>query len=383
MSLTVGLFVVAGWTLDMEQLTYVVPGWPRMSLLTAVSFMLAGVALWLTLLRGANLAIAAAGLLAAIGLLILVRNVTGWNAHLEQFSLAAIPPAADMQPPARMAPATACALIMFGLSLIFSLRLRTALLHQGLAIAALLTGWLGISRYLFGGEALFAVADMSVHAACLILLLCAGALTLRTDAGIAALLASDGVGGGIARRLLPAAVIVPLVAGALTIHYERRATFSFEAAVAVFALASMIAFVAFVWANAERGERADRLRRTAERALRLSEERHQLNFETALDAIVMIDARGKVTGWNTQAEKMFGWPRGDVLGRELAELIIPEASAKDTAADCAATSRPACRGCSTSASNSPPCIAPDTNSRRAGHHADRLWRRPGVQRIRA
>ena len=323
-SLTVGLFVVAGWTLDLDQITYIVPGWPRMSLLSAVSFMLAGAALWLTVRRESNLAIPAAGLLAAIGLLILIRNISGWNAHLEQFSLAPIPAAVDMQPAARMAPATACALIMFGLSLIFSLRLRTALLHQGLAIAALLTGWLGISRYLFGGEALFAVADMSIHAASLILLLCAGALTLRTDAGIAALLASDGVGGGIARRLLPAAVIVPLVAGALTIHYERRATFSFEAAVAVFALASMIAFVAFVWTNAARGERADRLRRTAERALRLSEERYQLNFETALDAIVMIDARGKVTGWNTQAEKLFGWPRGDVLGRPLAELIIPE-----------------------------------------------------------
>jgi PAS domain S-box-containing protein len=171
---------------------------------------------------------------------------------------------------------------------------------------------------------LFAFSDMPLHSALLILLLCSGALTLRPDAGIAALLASDGVGGGMARRLLPAAVIVPLVAGALTVHYERRATFSFEAAVAVFALCSIVAFVAFVWINAARGERADRMRRTAERALRLSEERHQLNFETALDGIIMIDSRGKITGWNTQAEKMFGWPRAEALGRELAELIIPE-----------------------------------------------------------
>ena len=73
-SLTVGLFVVAGWTLDMDQLTYIVPGWPRMSLLTALSFMLAGAALWLTLRRASQLAIPAAGLLAVIGLLILVRN---------------------------------------------------------------------------------------------------------------------------------------------------------------------------------------------------------------------------------------------------------------------------------------------------------------------
>ena len=323
-SLTVGLFVLLGWFLDLEQLTNIAPGWPRMPMLTAAAIMLAGVALWLTTLHAVPAATTAAGVLAAIGALILLRNGFGWNAHLEQFTLAAIPGDSAVPPPARMAPATASAFVLFGLSLILSMRPRTALLHQGLTIAALLVGWLGLSRYVFGAESLFAFSDMPLHSALLILLLCGSALTLRPDAGIAALLASDGVGGGMARRLLPAAVIVPLVAGALTVHYERRATFSFEAAVAVFALCSIVAFVAFVWINAARGERADRMRRAAERALRLSEERHQLTFETALDGIIMIDSRGKVTGWNTQAEKMFGWPRAEALGHELAELIIPE-----------------------------------------------------------
>src|SRR5688572_3070020 len=323
-SLTVGLFVLTGWFLDLEQLTNIVPGWSRMPMLAAAAFMLAGVTLWLTIQRTVPAATAAAALLTAIGLLILLRNALGWNVHIEQFTLAAIPADSDSPPPARMAPATACAFALLGLSLMLSLRPRMALLHQGLTIVALLIGWLGLSRYVFGAETLFSFSDMPLHSALLILLLCFGALALRPDSGIAALLASDGVGGGMARRLLPAAIIVPLVAGALTVHYERRATFSFEAAVAVFALCSIVAFVAFVWINAARGERADRLRRTAERALRLSEERHQLNFETALDGIVMIDSRGRITGWNTQAEKMFGWPRAEALGRELAELIIPE-----------------------------------------------------------
>ena len=86
-SLTVGLFVVAGWTLDMEPLTNIVPGWPRMTLLTAVAYMLAGMALWLTTLRLARFAIPTAGLVTAIGLLVIIRDVTGWNAHLEQLSL--------------------------------------------------------------------------------------------------------------------------------------------------------------------------------------------------------------------------------------------------------------------------------------------------------
>src|SRR5678815_3928137 len=87
---------------------------------------------------------------------------------------------------------------------------------------------------------------------------------------------------------------------------------------------SMTVFVAFVWVNAARADRGARLRRRAERALRLSEERHQLNFEAALDGIITIDRRGLITGWNNHAEKMFGWPRTEAMGRELADLVIPE-----------------------------------------------------------
>jgi PAS domain S-box-containing protein len=47
-------------------------------------------------------------------------------------------------------------------------------------------------------------------------------------------------------------------------------------------------------------------------------------IETAYDAFVSIDAEGRVTGWNTQAEATFGWMRDEVLGRSLAETVIPE-----------------------------------------------------------
>ena len=64
-SLTVGLFVFAGWFLDLEQLTNIVPGWPRMPMLTAAAFMLAGVALWLLFYQRSLL-----GVLAAFALLV-------------------------------------------------------------------------------------------------------------------------------------------------------------------------------------------------------------------------------------------------------------------------------------------------------------------------
>ena len=65
----------------------------------------------------------------------------------------------------------------------------------------------------------------------------------------------------------------------------------------------------------------ERLR--TEEALRRSEERTQLILDSALDAVITMDARGVVTGWNAPAENAFGWSARQAIGRDLADLIIP------------------------------------------------------------
>src|SRR5882672_4321731 len=64
-------------------------------------------------------------------------------------------------------------------------------------------------------------------------------------------------------------------------------------------------------------------RKQADEALRASEERTRLIVETALDAAIAMDADGAITGWNAQAETVFGWTSKDVVARSLAETIIP------------------------------------------------------------
>jgi len=323
-ALAVGLFVYCGWAFDLEQLTNLVPGWPRMSRLTALEFVAAGAALWLTTVEARRSAIGASLLVIAAALLILFRYILGWDIYFDQLSLAPMPVNPDGPMPPRMAPSTAIAFCLFGLSLLCSMHQRTPLAHQALAILVMVLGWMGLSRFIYGGEALIPFINMAAHASIVFLLLAVGALTLRPDAGIARLLASDGVGGTLARRLLPAAVIVPLAAGALTLYLERKEGFGLEAAVSVLAMLSVIVFITLVWLNAARGDRTDQLRRKAEHDLQLSEERNLLIVETALDAVVTMNNKGAVTGWNAQAERIFGWTRAEVLGRELAELIIPE-----------------------------------------------------------
>jgi len=61
----------------------------------------------------------------------------------------------------------------------------------------------------------------------------------------------------------------------------------------------------------------------AAQALIESKERLQAVIETALDAVVQMDAAGIITGWNAQAEKIFGWSREEAVGRMMSETIIP------------------------------------------------------------
>lgn len=48
-------------------------------------------------------------------------------------------------------------------------------------------------------------------------------------------------------------------------------------------------------------------------------------LDTALDCIITIDATGRVREFNPAAERVFGFTRAEVVGQELAELIIPPA----------------------------------------------------------
>ena len=48
-------------------------------------------------------------------------------------------------------------------------------------------------------------------------------------------------------------------------------------------------------------------------------------FRAAADAVVVMSDDGLVQDWNPAAERIFGFARGEAVGRELASLIIPHA----------------------------------------------------------
>jgi len=64
--------------------------------------------------------------------------------------------------------------------------------------------------------------------------------------------------------------------------------------------------------------------RQTQETLRESEQLARGIIDNALDAFVQMSEDGTISDWNSQAEKIFGWSRGEALGKRLGDLIIPE-----------------------------------------------------------
>jgi PAS domain S-box-containing protein len=64
-------------------------------------------------------------------------------------------------------------------------------------------------------------------------------------------------------------------------------------------------------------------RKLMEQALRESKQTALALFENAAQGILWIDAAGKILSFNAMAEKMFGYPREEIVGKRL-EILMPE-----------------------------------------------------------
>ncbi|MDX6352904.1 MAG: hypothetical protein QOF84_7694 [Streptomyces sp.] len=56
--------------------------------------------------------------------------------------------------------------------------------------------------------------------------------------------------------------------------------------------------------------------------------RQRASFDMADAVVVLLDARGRVTSWSGDAERLLGYPAVAVVGREVADLLVPEDAAR-------------------------------------------------------
>ncbi len=346
--LLAGVLVMIGWLLDIEALKSIVPGLATMKFNTALGFALAGSALLLLhrgQRRGAQIG---AGVVALIGLLTLAEYVFGTNIGLDEWLVQDTRSTA--QYPGRMSPATALGLCLLGSSLALLARRRWVLLAQTMALVAAFIALLAVIGYLYGVESLYRISTYSsvvLHTALTLLALSFGVLSLYPAQGILTVITSDSAGGLLARRLLPAAVLLPPLLGWVRLLGQEAGLYDTRFGLSLFALSNVVVFSLLVMRTArtlhqvdrERALAVDALQRVNEELERRVEERTQQLRESeakfskvfhASPAAISIATLpdGRWIEINEALAKMTGYSSEELIGRTSAELGLVDAGAR-------------------------------------------------------
>lgn len=326
-----GLVVLGGWIFGWPSLTTIGPGFTAMQPNTAVGLLLAALSLVLLLRETTPRLVAGkalAALVFALGLLTTAQYVFG--ADFRTDTLLISPPASELAKPfpLRMSPFTAFCFLSTGVGLLLrtARTRRTTALSEVAVLAAMLTALLGLMGHAYGATAFYRIGNyssMAVHTALAFLALGCGILAARPERGLGSLFTRGTSGSLLARRLLPAAIVLPLVLGWLRVKAEQAGYVELPIGTALLVTALMVTFIALIWRTAVSLDRGDLARQETGNALRESEAAKAAILDSALDCIIAMDREGCVIEWNPAAEKTFGYPRAEAMGKRLADLIIP------------------------------------------------------------
>jgi PAS domain S-box-containing protein len=316
-----------GWIAQIEVLTRFVPEWPLARPASTLTALLAAIAFALVRLPSSSARAGGLLLLAITALCVLAAMLLPDAGRLPGGNLNAYP-------------GSALLLIIAAGALVSSPseKHRSAARLLGASSAALLfIALIGISfRLLLDLQPL---VEISLPTLIALLLLTYSVFVMRPDEWLIEHLTSPRPGAVITRRLLPAALLVPLLIGWLEIAAEGASIVDSAFGEVLQIVATMVAFAALILWGARRLERADAQRSAAEQALRQSYgeldkrvadrtaalERANVALHDSLallrgvaestpDLIVVKDNHGRVVMANPAHVKAVGRPEAKIVG---------------------------------------------------------------------
>ena len=324
-AIAVGAAAIVGWLFDVSLLKSGLPGLATMKLNTAISFVLAGLALLARVRISPARAWAwssrlGAALVAAVGALTLLEYITNVSIGLDELLLDPGQATSAAAHPGRMAPNTAVGFVLIGLALLAVEATNQKLLSltQALSIGALLIGFVALTGYALSASALFGLGytSMALHTAILFVVLGLGVLAVRPEHGVVAILLQDNSAGAAVRRLVPFIVIVPFAVAWLLLHGALAGLYGTALGLALMSTINTIVIASLAIWNAQLLGASDaRLKRAAEQ--------FRLAIEAAPTGMLVVERSGKFVLVNAQVERVFGYRRSELLGQPI-ELLLPE-----------------------------------------------------------
>jgi len=228
----VGCLALAGWAFDVAGLkTFRFPGLASMKANAGVAHALVGASLWLLQsrrvgLRSRRAAQACASVVVLIGFLTLVEYVSGVDLGIDQLLFEELPGAVSTAYQGRMPVYAALSFLMVGSALLVLDR-ETRSGYRPAQFLSLITGVIALLIVVHYGFHLSVpphlgamYPEMPLHGAIAFAFASAGIQLARPDRGMVTVLTSTGVGGTVARRLIPVCLVVPFALDVLTLAGE-------------------------------------------------------------------------------------------------------------------------------------------------------------------
>ena len=252
-TMLVGGLVLIGWISGNDALKSLLPGSIFMKAITALAFLCAGLALWILHAQSAARWLLTVRRLCSIlvllaGLLTLSEYLLGWDLGIDQLIVKETLEFGGVYP-GRMAPITAFNFLLLGVSLLHLGEYRRVRGAQIITLPAILLALLAVSGYVYGEHSLYQVGaytPIALPTAITFLVVGAGVFLIRPDQGWMAVVASDSIAGTMARRLLPAAVLVPILVGWIHLLAESSGRFEEVFVEALAAIAHVVIYTGIV-----------------------------------------------------------------------------------------------------------------------------------------
>ncbi|MEK6280818.1 MAG: sensor histidine kinase [Acidobacteriota bacterium] len=277
LGISVACLVLVGWTLNLTALQSILPSQPQMVPNTALTFVLASVALWMTWRRKDSrrtsvVAVVCALSVILIGSLILGEYLTGTNLELERLLFRHRLPVNGTSFPGRPSPHTSLNFFFIGSALLLTnlKTVRAYRLAQMLALLVALIALVALMGYIYRVAFLYSISSytgMALHTALLFIVLSLGVIFTFPDRGLMAFILSDTAGGMMVRHLLPATVTIPILSGGLIIFGARAGFYDLAFGMLLCVAASVLILTALIWRDARALHCADSKRKQAEAAL--------------------------------------------------------------------------------------------------------------------
>ncbi len=327
-TLVIGSIVLLGWMLNIALFKSILPGLVEMKVNSAVAFIAASLALLLCQQqsispRRLQLVRMLAFATLFMGLLTLVQHLFGWDLAIDELFFKDSLTAAD-DFPGRMATSSALSFLVVGVALLLLPFPTWQRLCQSLALFVGMFSLIALLGYLYDNASLYTLYSRNpqpLHTAAAFLALSIGILATHPHQGFIRLFSDTGPGGIMARRLLPACILIPMLLGWLILHGEQGGFYDASLSLALFAVLTMIAFLIVAWWSAHYIYSADHDRQRAEQQNRQSQAQFKTLFDETADVILVVEHQsGTILKINPAVHKILNYQPAALIGSKLSVL---------------------------------------------------------------